>query len=67
MGSKMSKFKFLSDPLSDMMSCDGWPDSYQERNALKRHCMNTMTHWEASRVINGRMQTCHDATAIKLS
>ena len=30
-----------------MISCDGWPDSYQEGNAWKPHCMNTMTNWDA--------------------
>jgi len=34
----------LSDALADMISCDGWPDSYQECNALKPHCMNKITY-----------------------
>jgi len=36
-------YSSLSDALAGMISCDGWPDSYQERNALKTHCMNTTT------------------------
>jgi len=34
----------LSDALADMVSCDGWPDSDQERNASKLHCMNRITY-----------------------
>jgi len=34
----------LSEAFADMISCDGWPDSYQEHNALKPHCMNTITN-----------------------
>jgi len=52
-----------SDILSDVISCDRWPDSYQERNALKPHCMNTITNWDAWQVIPGR----YDVTAITLS
>ena len=26
-----------------ILECDGWPDSYQERNALIPHCMNMIT------------------------
>ena len=34
-----------------MIWCGGWPDSYQERNALKPHGMNTITlrnSWQLS-------------------
>jgi len=34
----------LSDALADIISCDGCPDSYPERNALKPRCMNTITN-----------------------
>ena len=26
-----------------LISCDGWPDSYQERNAFKPHCKDATT------------------------
>jgi len=26
-----------------LISCDGWADSYQERNALKPHCRGAIT------------------------
>jgi len=32
--------------LSDLTSCDGWPDSSQQCEALKPHCMNTITYWD---------------------
>jgi len=27
----------------ELISCDGWPDSYQERNAFKLHCKDATT------------------------
>jgi len=41
-----------------MISCNGWPDSYQQQNALKPHCMNTITYWDAWHLITGRMLSC---------
>jgi len=44
----------LSDALADMISHDGWPDAYQEHNALKPHCMYIIT--------NGQRGSYHRAT-----
>ena len=29
--------------MSELISCNGWPDRYQERNAFKPHCMSAIT------------------------
>jgi len=32
------------DPrMSELISRNGWPDRYQERNAFKPHCMSSIT------------------------
>jgi len=44
--------------VSDMISCDGWPDFHQERNAMNWHCMNTITHWDAWQLSLGSCRHC---------
>ena len=54
MDCKMSEFKFyLSITLSDMISCNGWPDSSQEHYTSIPHCMNTITYWDAWQLLLG--------------
>ena len=36
--------------VSATISCDWWPDSHQEHNTLKPHCMNTITNCVAWRL-----------------
>jgi len=36
-----------------MISWYGWPDFYQEHNALKPHCMNRMTYWVVWQLLPG--------------
>jgi len=43
----------LSDALADMISCDGWPDSHLEPNALKPHCMNTIIYGKLGMISTG--------------
>ena len=50
--------------LSDLISCDRWPASYQACIAFKFHWMNTITYWDAWHLSMKRMGKWHDATAI---
>jgi len=49
-----------------MISCDGWPDCYQQHDGLKQHCMKAITHWDAWHLITGRIGKWYDMTAITL-
>jgi len=55
----------LSGALADIISCDRWPYTYQQRNTLKPLCMETMTYGMLDMVSPGTLmvwprQPCHE-------